>query len=120
MNVDIVGVHHVNIQVADVATARAFYGDVLGLPEIKRPEFDVDGIWFQLGAQQLHIGVAEGHTGPGRQHFALQVDDLDAAIATIESRGGTVRRAGRALPGAGHQAFLRDPSGNLIELNQPD
>lgn len=120
MNVDIVGLHHVNIQAADVAATRAFYGDVLGLPVIERPDFDVDGIWFQLGAQQLHIGTAEDHRGPDRQHFAIQVVDLDVAVATIESRGGAVRKAAKTFPGAGRQAFLRDPSGNLIELNQPD
>lgn len=120
MNVDIVGVHHVNIQVADVAAARAFYGDALGLPEIERPDFDVDGLWFQLGAQQLHIGAAHDHRGPDRQHFAVQVEDLDAAVATIESRGVAVRRAAQTLPGAGRQAFLRDPCGNLIEPNQPE
>ena len=116
----IVGIHHVAIQVADVAAARAFYVDVLGLEEIARPDFPVAGAWFKLGDQQLHIGEDANHRAPDRQHFAVRVDNLDATVAAIEAHGGDVRRAAQALPGAGLQASIRDPSGNLIELNQPD
>ena len=116
----ILGVHHVNIQVADVSAARAFYCGVLGLTEIDRPDFPVDGAWFELGVHQLHIGVEVGHVASQRQHFAVQVNDLDAMVATIEALGVEVRKTGLTFPGAGFQAFLRDPSGNLIELNQPE
>jgi catechol 2,3-dioxygenase-like lactoylglutathione lyase family enzyme len=116
----ILGVHHVAIQVDDLDAARRFYRDVMGLAEIAdRPDFEVDGAWFQLGAHELHLGVEEGHRGPERQHFAVEVSDLDAAVAAIESHGVPVRKTGLTFPRAGNQAFLRDPSGNLIELNEP-
>jgi len=120
VSVPIIGVHHVAIQVDDVEAARAFYGEVLGLVEIDRPDFPVGGAWFQLGVDELHIGAEDGHIAPDRQHFALQVGDLDAAVAAIEIHGVSVRKTGLTFPGAGYQAFLRDPSGNLIELNQPE
>lgn len=120
MSVPIIGVHHVNIQVDDVAAARAFYREVLGLTEIDRPDFPVSGAWFRLGVHQLHIGAEDGHVAPDRQHFAVQVGDLDAAVAAIEAHGVKVRKTGLTFPGAGYQAFVRDPSGNLIELNQPE
>jgi catechol 2,3-dioxygenase-like lactoylglutathione lyase family enzyme len=48
----ILGVHHIAIQVDDLDAARRFYLEVMGLPQIAdRPDFDVDGAWFQLGAQ---------------------------------------------------------------------
>lgn len=120
MQVKILGVHHVAIQVADVAAAREFYSEVMGLTEIDRPDFPVGGVWFRLGAQELHIGEQDDHAAPDRQHFAVQVDDLDAAVSAIESHGVSVRKTGLMFKGAGHQAFVRDPSGNLIELNQPE
>lgn len=116
----ILGVHHVNIQLADVVAAREFYSEVMGLTEIDRPAFPVGGVWFRLGAQELHIGAQDDHAARDRQHFAVQVDDLDGAVSVIESRGVTVRKTGLTFAGAGYQAFVRDPSGNLIELNQPE
>jgi glyoxylase I family protein len=121
MSLPIVGVHHVALLVDDLAAARQFYGDVMGLTEIDRPDFKVDGVWFQLGASQLHLVVEDGHVGPESQHFAVQVSDLDATVAAIEAHGVSVRTfGGRFLQGAGHQAFLQDPSGNSIELNEPE
>jgi catechol 2,3-dioxygenase-like lactoylglutathione lyase family enzyme len=116
----IIGVHHVAIQVDDVDAARVFYSEVLGLTEIERPDFPVGGAWFRLGRQELHLGAADGHVAPERQHFAVHVADLDATVAAIEAHGVSVRKTGLTFPGAGYQAFLRDPSGNLIELNQPE
>jgi len=40
-------------------------------------------------------------------------------VADIEARGVAVNRS-TYVPNAGRQAFLTDPSGNGIELNQPD
>ena len=49
--------------------------------------------------------------------FAIQVADLDAAVA--ELRAGGVDVGDPAPVGTGRQAFLHDPSGNMIELHQP-
>jgi catechol 2,3-dioxygenase-like lactoylglutathione lyase family enzyme len=50
-------------------------------------------------------------------HFCFQVEDLDAYVKLIESRGATV--TGRKIGNdRSHQAWIRDPDGNLIELQQ--
>ncbi len=112
------GVAHVAICVRDLDQARRFYVEGLGLTEVQRPDFGVPGAWLQAGAEQVHLMVAE-EPPPGRQHFALTVDDLEAAVADLEAAGIPAQRS-PALPGAGRQAFVTDPSGNLVELNQPD
>lgn len=111
------GVHHVSINVGDVGAALAFYVDVLGLVQRDdRPDFGFGGAWLDAGAQQVHLIEAPGPDDRG-QHFALQVADLDAAIAELQSGGTTVSDASPV--GTGRQAFLHDPSGNLVELQQP-
>jgi catechol 2,3-dioxygenase-like lactoylglutathione lyase family enzyme len=112
------GVHHVSLNVSDVAAARRFYVEVLGLEEIPRPAFPFAGAWLRSGGQELHLIAREGHEAPEGQHFAFRVSDVDAAAAELAGKG--VKVGGPVdVPGAGRQAFLRDPSGNLIELNQP-
>jgi catechol 2,3-dioxygenase-like lactoylglutathione lyase family enzyme len=54
----------------------------------------------------------------GANHFAIQVDDIDA-VTDLQEQGVEVHRILFIL-GAGHQAFLHDPFGNLLELNQPE
>lgn len=112
------GVHHVSLNVADVEVARRFYVDVLGLEELPRPDFPFGGAWLRSGGQEIHLIVQQNHRAPEGQHFAFRVADVDAAAAELTARG--VKVGGPIdVPGAGRQAFLRDPSGNLIELNQP-
>jgi glyoxylase I family protein len=114
-------VHHVSVCVTDVEAARRFYVDVLGFQERgDRPDFGFPGAWFDVGGRQVHlIEVATMPPDAGSNHFALRVDDIDEAVASIEAHGVEVRRAAY-FPNAGKQAFLADPSGNGIELNQPD
>jgi glyoxylase I family protein len=111
------GVHHVSINVSDVAAAKAFYVDVLGLSErTDRPDFGFGGAWLDVGNQQIHLIEGEVPEAKG-QHLALQVEDLTAAIAELRERGVKVSRA--VTVGTGLQSFLHDPCGNMVELNQP-
>jgi catechol 2,3-dioxygenase-like lactoylglutathione lyase family enzyme len=112
-------VHHVAICVRELDAAVRFYTEVLGFTVMpQRPAAFGPGAWLESGTAQVHLMVADEHP-PGLQHFALRVDDLDAAVAAIAAKGVRVDPAPHT-PGAGRQAFLRDPAGNLIELNQPD
>ena len=105
-----------SINVDDVDAAIGFYTDVLGLvPRGDRPDFGFGGAWLDAGGQQVHL--IEGTPPPGvGQHFALQVDDLDATVAELRGRGVEVSDPGPV--GTSRQAFLADPSGNMIELHQ--
>ena len=62
-------------------------------------------------------GVAALGPNPNN-HFALEVEDLDGLLEVLEEQGVAFRRSAH-MPEAGRQAFLSDPDGNLIELNQP-
>jgi len=115
--VQTLGVHHVSLNVTDVAAAVSFYVDVLGLAERgDRPDFGFGGAWLDVGAQQIHLLEAALPDDCG-QHVALQVPDLVAAVAELRDRG--IRVSDPTPVGTGRQAFLHDPAGNLIELQQP-
>ena len=113
------GIHHVSLCVKNVDEAVAFYTDVLGLTvRSDRPDFGFPGAWLDAAGEQVHlIEAADPQVGGG--HFAIRVDDLDTAVDDVRSAGWTVHTT-PYFTGAGRQAFLNDPSGNQIELNQPD
>lgn len=114
---NVVGVHHVSIGVSDVDAAVEFYG-WLGLTLLPRPDFGFPGAWLQAGGQQVHL-IGTDVVPPGiENHYAFQVEDLDACVVELAAHGVPARRSG--TPGAGRQAFVQDPSGNVVELNQPD
>ena len=109
-------VHHVSINVRDVPAAETFYVERLGLQRrTDRPDFGFAGAWLDAGGQQVHLIEGEPPAAVG-QHFAIQVEDLDAAIAELRDAGVEVSDA---FPVAmSRQAFLNDPSGNGIELHE--
>ena len=109
-------VHHVSINVSDVAVAVAFYTDVLGgTLRDDRPDLGINGAWIDIGVSQVHL--IEAATPPALgQHFAIRVADLDVAVAELRDRGLTVDTP---FPvGAGRQTFVTDPAGNTVELNE--
>ncbi len=113
----VLGVHHVSLNVHDADEAVAFYTGVLGLTlRDDRPDFGIGGAWLDLGGQQVHLIETTVPEECG-QHFAIRVADLDASVSELRGRGMEV---GDPSPvGTGRQAFLHDPSGNLIELHEP-
>jgi glyoxylase I family protein len=111
-----VGVHHVSVNVSDVDAAVAFYTEVLGFAlRDDRPEIGFGGAWLDVGGQQLHLIEAPPPESRG-QHYAVQVADIDDAVAELRARGVEVSDPGPV--GKSRQAFLNDPSGNSIELHQ--
>ena len=113
-----IGVHHVSINVRDTEAARRFYVDVLGMTEIDRPDLGFPGAWLAVGSQQVHLLEVADAEPPAGQHFAVQVHDLDAVLDDLGRRGVEVTTP-REISGVCRQAFLADPTGNLVELNEP-
>jgi glyoxylase I family protein len=112
------GVHHVAICVTDAEKGLAFYRDVLGMVQLPRPDFGDHGYWLDAGGQQVHLMESDTQP-PVANHFAIRVDDLDAAVTDLQDQGVEVYRV-PLIAGAGYQAVLHDPFGNLVELNQPE
>ena len=109
-------IHHVSINVPDVAAALAFYTDVLGgVERADRPDFGFGGAWIDFGGRQLHLIEAPVPAELG-QHFAIRVADIHATIDELRAKGLDVSDA---IPVATNlQAFLKDPAGNGIELHE--
>jgi catechol 2,3-dioxygenase-like lactoylglutathione lyase family enzyme len=93
--------------------ARAFYGRLLGLPEIEKPEplKARGGVWFACGPQQLHVGVANDFTPATKAHPALTTTDLDALAETLTGAGVPVHWDAD-FP----RFYTEDPWGNRLEL----
>ena len=102
------------------AEARRFYCDLLGLPEIEKPDSlkGRGGFWVQVGDQQLHVGTEEGVDRPAtKAHVAYQVDDLGFWRGRILAYD---LKIGDSVPIPGFHRFeSRDPFGNRIEFIQP-
>jgi catechol 2,3-dioxygenase-like lactoylglutathione lyase family enzyme len=101
------------------AAARRFYGELLGLPEIAKPEAlrAAGGVWFSLGEQQLHVGVDDRFTPATKAHPALAVGgepELRALAQRLQAAGAPVRWDDR-LPDA-IRFYTDDPWGNRLEL----
>ncbi len=111
-------VHHVTLNVSDLDAALDFYTRVLEMPLLPRPDFGFPGAWLDAGEQQIHLLEAVGFEAPSGQHFALEVDDVAAVSTLLESRDVSVSRSS-TIDGVCVQAFFADPTGNIIEINQP-
>ena len=80
------GIQHVTFLTGDLARARAFYENVLGLrPSPDRPQMSFDGVWYDIAPnQQIHLmllpdpeaGLQRPVHGGRDRHVALGVTDL--------------------------------------------
>lgn len=122
---------HVRLLVQDFAGCLAFYRDVLGL----EATLDTgDEIYAEIDAGQAIIGLyrdelmagvlgAEAPTGPSGEDatvLCFQVDDVDLAYRNLVAKGAAaVKEPHDQEAWYLRVAHIRDPDGNLIELNQP-
>lgn len=112
-------IHHVSLNISDVERALPFYRDVMGFAVLDRPDFSFGGAWLDAGGgRQIHLIEAEVPDDHG-QHVAFLVDDIDAVVAAIRLAGVDVGDPSEVVDTGIRQAFLADPDGNRLELNQP-
>ena len=114
------GFTHVSIGARDLEESARFYKDLFGMEEIPSPDFSGPVRWLQVGYLQLHLFLDED-PAPAWHHFALDVDDFEAAYTRAGELGVRDRdSAVRELPDGAVQMYLRDPASNLVEVNWPD
>lgn len=103
------------------AAARDFYGALLGLLEIEKPESlrVRGGCWFQCGHQQLHIGVEKDFRPAKKAHPAFAASNLDGLRQALLARGINVADDD-SIPGI-RRFHTEDPWGNRLEfVESPD
>lgn len=112
---------HSSLIVEDLARARAFYEGVLALaPCPGRPAMSFDGVWYELGRQQIHLlclpnpekGLVRPQHGGRDRHVALGVDGVDELAKRLDAAGTPYTRSlsGRTA------LFCRDPDSNALEF----
>lgn len=117
MTTHIAGIDHVQLAAPPncEAVVRAFFGDMLGMVELTKPEKlqARGGVWFQCGAQQLHIGVEQDFVPAKKAHPAFLVRDLTRLCETLARAGYPAVED--PLPGI-RRCFVFDPFGNRLEF----
>lgn len=98
--------------VANLAAAKRFYGEVLGL----KPVFEMPG-WAEFGSPGMSIGLAEAALGAGAT-VVLEVADLDAEMARLRAAGVEFCGPVHEIPGVVRLTAFTDPSGNRLQLAQ--
>lgn len=132
MALDFETLHHVAVVVSDLARAKHFYGNLLGLEEISRPPFTFDGAWYRAGNRDFHLIVTSDptfRTGKGINtqdgHLAFRVKSFSRALAYLESQGfrttddepGRSMRVNPTSVAGFPQIHIMDPDRNMIEIN---
>ena len=115
-----VKINHVALVVSNLEEACKFYEEELGLEAIPAFLFDYPTAFFKFNEeQQLHLTEWEDSYS-FRGHICVQVDDINAIFFRMKELDiidikpwGKVRQ----LPDGAIQMFVRDPSGNLVELS---
>ncbi|MFH9083212.1 extradiol dioxygenase [Streptomyces sp. Ru62] len=119
----------VRLLVTDFAACYRFYADVLGLKpqsgavegpyEKFSPHAGSAGIALQDRAMMAELLAELGDTATGhRSLVVLRVDDLDAYCAQVTARGATLLHGPAPMTDRMRVAHLKDPEGNLVELQE--
>jgi catechol 2,3-dioxygenase-like lactoylglutathione lyase family enzyme len=117
---EVTGIDHVQVAAPAgcEADARAFYGELLGLEELPKPEplRARGGCWFRAGADQLHVGVEDGFAPARKAHPGFVVDDLEQLRARL-CDAGQEPQDDATIPGT-QRFYAEDPFGNRLEFRQ--
>jgi catechol 2,3-dioxygenase-like lactoylglutathione lyase family enzyme len=113
-------INHVSINALDLQESVEFYSELLGAEPIPTPNFGFPVQWLALGDTQLHLFKRE-LAPTSHHHLGITVSDLEPAYRVAERRGAFDHAVfGNhliELPGDVVQMYVRDPAGNLVEID---
>jgi YD repeat-containing protein len=116
--------NHVSVRASDLEKSVKWYEDIFAVTRIPAPNFGFNVGWLKLGDMQLHVFE---HDCASNQfsHFGIDVDDFEAIYLRAKKQGCLANDAFNKhhifeTPSGQIQLYIRDPAGNLIEVNWPD
>jgi catechol 2,3-dioxygenase-like lactoylglutathione lyase family enzyme len=112
---------HTDIATKDISKARHFYGDELGLKEVKREENG--DTFYQSGASFIKVYQSDSAGTNQATYMSWDVDDINDTVDELKSKG--VNFEHYVMPGVtmdgdvhmiGHEraAWFKDPDGNIL------
>lgn len=114
---------HLSISARDLDESAAFYKDLFGMEEIPAPNFPFEVRWLRVGGLQIHLFHTDD-PAPSGHHFGLDVDDFTGFYERAKELriidGSDYFQRVYELPEGALQLYLRDPAGNMVELNYPN
>ncbi len=115
--------NHVSISAPNLEESLRFYTELFGLEEVPTPNFGFPVRWLRIGDLQLHL-FQRPTPAPSHHHLAVTVDDFQAVYLRAKEMGilddGAFGHHIYELPDNNVQMYVRDPGGNLIEIDWPD
>ncbi len=117
------GINHVSIHAPDLEASVHFYTEVFGMERIPAFTFATPVAWLRLGDLQLHL-FQRDIPYPTYHHIGITVDDFTSVYLKAKQLGildeSVFGSAAFELPDGAVQMYLRDPAGNLVEVDWPD
>lgn len=106
-----------NIATNDIAKAKRFYQDVLGLEAI------MDLGWIVTYGSDARMTVqlsimSEGGSGSPVPDISIEVDDVDEALARMRASGFAIEYEPADEPWGVRRFYVRDPFGTLVNILQ--
>lgn len=118
--------NHVSIHADDIEESAEFYHELFEVERVSSPNFEVEVYWLRCGDLQIHL-FDRDVPAPQFHHIGLEVDDFEEVYhraKEMDILDDWAQQDGRSglygLPDGSVQMYVRDPAGNMVEIDWPD
>ncbi|SFK71556.1 VOC family protein [Geodermatophilus ruber] len=110
------------IVTSDIDRLHAFYVGLVGASVTMRYPEEGPAFYIGLAVGDSELGLSASDEvrpgAPGRMLLSIDVPDVDAALATVETLGGAADGPANDMPWGQRVAHIKDPDGNVVNLTQ--
>lgn len=104
-----------NIHTPELAKAKVFYQDVLGLALL------MDHGWIATYGSEAQMALQlsfaqEGGSGTETPDLSIEVDDVDEALTRMKAAGFAIEYGPANEPWGVRRFYVRDPFGKLVNI----